>query len=174
MATANSPHDPGTDSWTGVFDSRLGPVAVALRASPGGLTAVNLLVEVPSSGLSTGDPEHPHLRAAVEQLRAYFAGTPCRFTVPLAPAGTPFQRRVWDAAAQIPHGQTRSYWWVAVRMGDPFAARAVGGALGANPVPILVPCHRVLRKDGHLGGFSAGLAWKRMLLDLEGAAPAGP
>lgn len=173
MATVNSPRDTGTESWTCVFEPRGGPVAVALRASPAGLTRVELLTEVPPSGPCTGEPENPHLRAAVEQLRDYFAGRPIRFTVPLVPEGTPFQRRVWDAAVQIPHGQTRSYWWVAVRMGDPLATRAVGGALGANPVPIFVPCHRVVRKDGHLGGFSAGLGWKRILLELEGIAPAG-
>jgi methylated-DNA-[protein]-cysteine S-methyltransferase len=82
---------------------------------------------------------------------------------------TPFQRRVWETARQIPRGQTRSYWWVAVRSGNPRAARAVGSALGANPLPLVVPCHRVVRADGHLGGFGGGLPLKRRLLALEGA-----
>lgn len=86
-------------------------------------------------------------------------------------SATPFQRRVWRATCQIPRGQTRTYWWVAVRAGDPRAVRAVGQALGANPLPLVVPCHRVVRTDGTLGGFTGGLEMKRRLLELEGVAP---
>ncbi|HOO77796.1 MAG TPA: MGMT family protein [bacterium] len=78
-----------------------------------------------------------------------------------------FRRRVWAAAAAIPFGQTRSYGWVASKAGKPRAARAVGGALHANPVPLLVPCHRVIRADGELGGFGRGRAWKIFLLRFE-------
>lgn len=116
------------------------------------------------------DPSSPafsHIQSAASQLREYFAGTRTQFDIPLDPAGTPFQRDVWKATVQIPFGQTRSYWWVAVRMGNPYATRAVGGALGANPIPIIIPCHRVLRQDGSIGGFSCGLEWKRLLLDHE-------
>jgi O-6-methylguanine DNA methyltransferase len=103
------------------------------------------------------------------QLKRYFAGESVRFHVPLdLHTGTPFQRKVWRALRQIPHGQTRSYAWVARRIGCPRAVRAVGAACGANPVPILVPCHRVLRSDGSLGGFSAGVDLKARLLALEG------
>jgi O-6-methylguanine DNA methyltransferase len=81
---------------------------------------------------------------------------------------TPFQRRVWNATRRIPRGQTRSYWWVAVRAGSPRAARAVGQAMGAHPMPLVVPCHRVLRTGGGIGGFGGGLELKRELLKVEG------
>jgi len=104
------------------------------------------------------------------QLKQYFAGKPVQFRVPLdLSTGTAFQRKVWRVLRQIPYGQTRSYAWVARRIGCPRAARAVGAACGANPVPILVPCHRVLRSNGALGGFSAGVDWKVRLLALEGS-----
>lgn len=82
---------------------------------------------------------------------------------------TPFQRAIWTATRQIPWGQTRSYWWVAVRAGNPRAARAVGQAMGANPIPIVVPCHRVIRADGQLGGFGGGVDLKRQMLKVESA-----
>jgi len=105
-----------------------------------------------------------------EQLDRYFAGQPVRFRVPLdLRAGTSFQQKVWQALRRIPYGQTRSYAWVARQIGSPKAVRAVGAACGANPVPILIPCHRVVRSDGSLGGFSGGLARKRALLRLENA-----
>ena len=85
--------------------------------------------------------------------------------------GTPFQRKVWDALRQIPSGQTESYGRLAAALGAPKAARAVGGACGANPIPLLIPCHRVVPSGGGLGGFSAGLPWKRRLLALEAGKP---
>lgn len=84
--------------------------------------------------------------------------------------GTTFQQRVWQELRKIPPGRTRSYAEVAAAVGSPQAARAVGGACGANPIPLLVPCHRVLASGGRLGGFSGGLDWKRRLLALEGPA----
>ena len=81
--------------------------------------------------------------------------------------GTPFQQRVWRALIEIPAGETRSYGEIAARVGEPGAARAVGAACGANPIPVLVPCHRVLAAHKKLGGFSAGLKWKRLLLERE-------
>lgn len=85
--------------------------------------------------------------------------------------GTPFQQAVWRALLEIPRGETRSYAWVARRVGRPGAARAVGQAVGANPLPLLVPCHRVVASDGGLGGFGGGLEMKRALLRWEGALP---
>ncbi|MBI4898420.1 MAG: MGMT family protein [Actinobacteria bacterium] len=85
---------------------------------------------------------------------------------------SPFTRRVLDAATQIERGQTRSYQWLARRIGMPRAARAVGNALGANPVPLVIPCHRVVRGDGSLGGYALGARTKRLLLEAEGALPA--
>ena len=91
-----------------------------------------------------------------------------RFTAPLdLSAGTPFQRKVWQLLRTIPRGQTRSYAWVAQKIGKPRAARAVGAACGANLIPILIPCHRVIASDGSLGGYSSGLHRKKRLLKLE-------
>jgi O-6-methylguanine DNA methyltransferase len=101
-------------------------------------------------------------------LESYLHGTEHRLSVPLDLAiGTAFQRSVWEAARGIPYGASVSYEEVARRAGHPRASRAVGNALGANPVPIVVPCHRVIHADRSIGGFSSGLTWKRFLLELE-------
>lgn len=115
---------------------------------------------------------HPTLDAARKQLDEYFAGHRTGFDLPLAAQGTPFQRDVWAALAEIPYGQTVTYGEVANRAGHPGAVRAVGSAIGRNPVPIVVPCHRVMGADGSMTGFSGGLPVKRQLLVLEGALPA--
>lgn len=103
------------------------------------------------------------------QLDAYFAGTLRAFDLPLAMVGTPFQRRVWAALMEIPHGTTISYGELAKRIGDPNASRAVGLANGRNPVSIIVPCHRVIGANGSLTGYGGGLDNKRWLLRHEGA-----
>lgn len=107
--------------------------------------------------------------AAIGQLEAYFARRRRTFDLPLAPEGSEFQRRVWQALRGIAYGQTISYGELAQRLGNARAARAVGLANGANPLPIIVPCHRVIGADGTLTGFRGGLAIKRTLLALEGA-----
>ena len=102
-------------------------------------------------------------------LQRYAAGKRVVFAVPVdLSVGTEFQRKVWRVLATIPYGETRSYAWVARAIGQPRAARAVGAACGANPVPLIIPCHRVVASDGSLGGFNAGLKWKKRLLRLEG------
>ena len=121
-------------------------------------------------GSNTGDPL---LARAADQLREYFAGRRQRFDLPLAPAGTPFQRSVWAALQDIPLGEVRSYRDIAIAIGRPAAVRAVGAANGRNPLPLVVPCHRVVGSDGSLTGFAGGLAIKRRLLELEGALTAG-
>lgn len=111
------------------------------------------------------------------QLTEYFAGTRRTFDVRLAPQGTAFQRRVWDAVAAIPYGRTRSYGAIAAEIGAPAAVRAVGAANGQNPWPIVVPCHRVIGSDGSLTGYGGGLPIKRALLEFErgtGRLFAGP
>jgi len=118
------------------------------------------------------DPQGEPTGVLVEarrQLEAYFERRLTEFDLPLIPAGSPFQRRVWAAMQQIPHGQTRSYGELAMEVGS--APRAIGGACGHNPIPIVIPCHRVLGRNG-LGGYSggAGLATKRRLLELERSA----
>ena len=106
----------------------------------------------------------------LEQLKEYFAGTRHVFDLQLAPEGTRFQQAVWKALLAIPYGETISYGELARRLGLPNGARAVGLANGANPLPIIVPCHRVIGADGSLTGFGGGLPTKRALLSLEGAA----
>jgi methylated-DNA-[protein]-cysteine S-methyltransferase len=115
-------------------------------------------------------------RVAIRQFSEYFAAERRRFELPLAPRGTEFQRRVWRALTEIPYGQTISYGELARRIGKPSASRAVGLANGANPLPVVVPCHRVIGADGSLTGFGGGLPIKRKLLALEGAdaEEAGP
>jgi methylated-DNA-[protein]-cysteine S-methyltransferase len=107
------------------------------------------------------------LREAESQLRAYFAGELTRFELPLSPRGTEFQRRVWDAVAQVPYGTTATYSAIAAALGRPSASRAVGAANGRNPLAILIPCHRVVGASGALTGYGGGLERKRALLDLE-------
>jgi methylated-DNA-[protein]-cysteine S-methyltransferase len=107
------------------------------------------------------------LRDAAAQLRAYFAGGLRDFDLPLAPHGTPFQRDVWSALRDIPYGETISYAQLAVTVGRPDAARAVGAANGRNPIAVVIPCHRVIGASGALTGYGGGLPRKRLLLDLE-------
>lgn len=109
------------------------------------------------------------LQAAAEQLTAYFAGERRDFELPLRPEGTPFQLRVWSALAATPFGVTTTYAELAAAVGDPRAARAVGRALAANPIPILLPCHRVVGADGDLTGYGGGFWRKEWLLRHEGA-----
>jgi O-6-methylguanine DNA methyltransferase len=107
------------------------------------------------------------LEEAARQLRAYFAGEAREFNLPLDMQGTEFQKRVWRELLAIPYGETRGYGEIAAAMGAPKAVRAVGAANGANPIPIVVPCHRVIGAAGKLVGYGGGLALKRRLLELE-------
>jgi methylated-DNA-[protein]-cysteine S-methyltransferase len=106
----------------------------------------------------------------IAQLDAYFAGSLRDFDLPLAPEGTPFQLRVWNALREIPYGETISYGELARRLGNPSASRAVGLANGANPLPIVIPCHRVIGASGKLTGYGGGLPVKEKLLALERSA----
>ena len=104
----------------------------------------------------------------IQCLRIYFGGHKAAFPDQLDLSGaTPFQRQVWAATRHIPYGETRSYTWVAEQIGKPRAVRAVGQALGRNPLPVIIPCHRVITSNGQLGGYSGGVSWKRYLLNLE-------
>lgn len=127
----------------------------------------------PAAGWHAGEAP---FRTVIAQLAEYFAGGRRRFDLPLAPRGTEFQRRVWRTLTEIPYGKTISYGELANRIGNKSASRAVGLANGANPLPIIVPCHRVIGADGSLTGFGGGLPIKRKLLALEaaGADEAGP
>ena len=121
--------------------------------------------------LDSGDVPTPLLARAAAQLVEYFASARRDFDLPLAPAGSAFQARVWAEMCQIPWGRTLSYGEIAVKLNS--APRAVGGACGANPIPIVIPCHRVLAGNERLGGYSGGdgPATKRQLLELEGTLP---
>lgn len=134
-----------------------------LSASETMLTGVGLnATGTPDTARATG------LLAEVEaQLMAYFAGKLTTFTLPLALSGTPFQNSVWTALQDIPFGQTCSYAELAERIGKPDAVRAVGAANGQNPIPVVIPCHRVIGKDGSLTGFGGGIPMKKWLLAHE-------
>ncbi|MGD0579681.1 MAG: methylated-DNA--[protein]-cysteine S-methyltransferase [Bryobacteraceae bacterium] len=114
------------------------------------------------------EPSNSVLAAAVQQLGEYFAREREAFSIPLRPAGTPFQLRVWKALEEIPYGHTRTYLDIARALGQPAAVRAVGAANGRNPLPIFVPCHRVIGTNDSLTGYGGGLEVKLALLQLEG------
>jgi methylated-DNA-[protein]-cysteine S-methyltransferase len=152
-------------------ESPVGPLVLA--ASDEGLHAIEFQPSrhpVARDGMwQEGD--HPLLRAAATQLAEYFAGVRRAFDLSLAPRGTAFQQAVWRTLATIPYGETISYTELAARVGRPAAVRAVGAANGRNPLPIVLPCHRVIGANGSLTGFGGGLPAKRFLLELEGALP---
>lgn len=147
-------------------ESPVGPLLLAGRA--GALA----LIRFPSGAMAM-QPDDAWLRddaafdAARRQLDEYFAGARRTFDLRLAPHATPFQSRVLAALQRIPYGETRSYKEIAEAIGSPRAVRAVGGANGRNPLPIVIPCHRVIGSSGQLTGFGGGLDTKRYLLDLE-------
>jgi len=124
---------------------------------------------LPGETLKQGSEEEetPLLRLAKEQLLEYFRGERNVFSLPLAPSGTEFQRKVWNALLEIPWGQTRSYKSIAERVGCPKGARAVGMANNRNPIAILIPCHRVIGTKGDLVGYGGGLECKQRLLEIE-------
>lgn len=113
------------------------------------------------------DLRHPQLLQAASQIDEYFAGRRKDFDLPLDPCGTPFQRAVWDALLALPFGQTTSYGAIAAKLARVRAVRAVGAAIGRNPLSIIIPCHRVLGANGDLSGYAGGLERKRYLLDHE-------
>ena len=138
---------------------------LTITQEDGYLTAIRL--DSPDAGLPRCDNE-PVLQLAVSWLRDYFDGkAPDSSLLPIRPQGTAFQRSVWEILRTIPYGSSLSYGEIARRLSPRMSAQAVGGAVGRNPLLIVVPCHRVLGKDGSLTGFSAGIDRKRFLLDLE-------
>ena len=117
-------------------------------------------------------PDHPLLALAVTQLREYFGGSRSDFDLPVIVAGTPFQEKIWSALQKIPYGQSMGYQELGLAAGVGKAPRAVGGAVGANPVPLIIPCHRVLASNKRITGYSGGegIPTKVALLDLEGVS----
>lgn len=112
-------------------------------------------------------PDDPRLFGIAQQLEEYFAGSRKTFKVPLDPEGTEFQKTVWKALSKIKYGHLKSYKDIAFSIGAPKAVRAVGQSNGKNPIPIIVPCHRVINSDGSIGGYSAGTGLKKKLINLE-------
>lgn len=147
------------------LDSPIGPLLVARDAD--GISTISFH---PAEAHDDWTRDDAAFEDAASQLRGYFAGKRTAFDLPLAPRGTAFQLAVWNELQRIPYGQTRSYREIAIAIGKPEAIRAVGTANGANPLPIVVPCHRVIGSNGSLTGFGGGLPAKRFLLDLESGA----
>ncbi len=152
--------------WMGIAESSKGIQAIVLPKRS--KRAVESDLGIPSDGVWQQE-ESAQLEAARRQLLDYLEGRRNTFDVPLdLSQGTSFQRQVWRTLQRVPYGKLRSYQWIAARVGGAHYARAVGNAVGANPLPIVVPCHRIVAHDASLGGFSGGLSMKRKLLSLEG------
>ncbi len=151
--------------YTTYTPSPLGTLQIT--AEEHGLTAINYRDESPTE--SSDQQQHPVLAKTVDQLNEYFEGQRKTFDLPLVLKGTDFQQKVWKQLQQIPYGQTITYGELAKRLGDPQKARAVAGANGLNPIPIIIPCHRVIGTDNKITGYSGGIERKEFLLKLEGA-----
>lgn len=155
--------------YTKTIDSPVGKLR--LISSETGLCAVSwhtnsIKSTIPTTVIEQND--HPILKQTEQQLEEYFMGTRKQFFIPLdTPYGTPFQKKVWQALRTIPYGELRTYAQQAVLIDNPKAVRAVGSANGKNPLPIIVPCHRVVASNGGLGGFTGGLSIKETLLAIE-------
>lgn len=157
------------------FNSPLGPVIVA--ATDRGVAGVWFEGQrhLPDRSAWRVDDRHPVLVRAVRQLGEYFAGRRTAFDLPLdLHGGTAFQQSVWQALLRIPRGTTTSYGALSSGIGKPAAVRAVGAAIGRNPIGVIVPCHRVIGSDGSLTGYAGGLDRKAALLELEAALPGNP
>ncbi len=147
------------------YDSPLG--RMILQEEDGFLVRIDFDSDALQTPEGAARQESLVLREAIRQLTAYFNGTRTRFQLPLNPQGTPFQQRAWKALQEIPYGETRSYEQQAIRVGGKNYTRAVGGANHRNPLSIVIPCHRVIGKNGQLTGFGGGLDRKQALLNLE-------
>ena len=132
-----------------------------------GGTEQEFLKELSAAGFRHAQVDQEFNRGVLTEIEAFFAGKVTSFSSPLHVHGRPFDMRVWQALQRIPLGETRSYEKIAQAIGNPRACRAVGGANSRNPLPLFIPCHRVIRKDGALGGFSSGTAIKQWLLHFE-------
>ncbi len=152
--------------WVGILASAKGLMCATLP-QPSAQEAQQLL----GSSLNYATWAPHSFVSLIQRLRIYFGGHKVTFPDQLDLSGaTPFQRQVWAVTKLISYGESRSYTWVAEQIGKPRAVRAVGQALARNPLPVIIPCHRVITSDGKLGGYSGGLGWKRYLLNLEVAA----
>lgn len=151
-------------AYAHTLDSPIGPLTLLVNAD-GALTHVLFAHQTPPTDVAW---DADRCAAAATQLREYFAGERTDFDLPLAPAGSDFQRSVWDALRTLGHGEVVDYGGLGTRIGRPGAARAVGRANATNPIPIIIPCHRVIGANGTLTGYAGGLDAKQVLLRLEG------
>lgn len=156
-------------SYRAHVKTRLGPITLEVSAE--GVTRIHFGAKAPEAA-----KDAPALfRRAAREITEYFEGKRRRFTFPLDAEGTEFQKRVWNALREVPYGEVVTYGELARRAGNPSASRAVGGAMSKNPLPIVVPCHRVIASGRKIGGFTGGLSLKQRLLRLEGFSEAfGP
>ena len=150
------------------YTTGFGNIAIATDGKA--ITSVKLETHC---NLQSEKTPHPLLDQAASQLREFFAGTRQQFDLPLNPAGTAFQKSVWNALLTIPYGETRSYAQMAQFLEKPTASRAVGSANGKNPIWFIIPCHRVIAASGALSGYAGGIEIKQRLLELEGRVPLG-
>ena len=159
-----------TESYGRMSELLWPELAVVFRVHAGETAITRIDIEPAGGEVSVPGPESgPILREACAQIASYLAGRLRDFDLPLAPAGTDFQKSVWKILQAIPYGEIRTYAEIAREIGNPTATRAVGAANGSNPIPLVIPCHRVVRTGGALGGYGGGLPVKRALLALEQA-----
>lgn len=147
------------------FESAIGWLVLEEKA--GAITALSFGGPGRQAGIEADEAPSPLLLEARSQVLAYLSGRRSSFDLPLAPEGTPFQQKVWQALRAIPYGKTAAYGEIAAAIGSPGAARAVGMANNRNPIAIIIPCHRVVGSGGSLGGYSGGLHIKQRLLEIE-------
>ncbi len=151
----------------GIFESPLGPILAA--RDEGGIRLVNFKIKGGEFDIPADwKKDSQSMSDVFTQLEEYFVGDRHEFELPLAPQGTPFMKRCWDKLLAIPYGQTTTYQTIARALGNPNASRAVGLANARNPIPIIIPCHRVIGANGNLTGYAGGLPIKQKLLELEG------
>jgi methylated-DNA-[protein]-cysteine S-methyltransferase len=152
--------------WIAILGSIRGLVSITMPQSSA-QEALNILGEV----VNHASPSSERFKDLIQRLKDYFGGKKVSFPDKLdLSKATPFQRQVWQVTRLIPYGETRSYLWVAEQIDNPKAMQAVGQALARNPLPIIIPCHRVVKSNGKLGGFTGGVEMKRRLLNIEAAA----
>lgn len=155
-----------------IYNNFVSPIGMITVSSDGkGITSLHIeedryFTAIPDNWIK--DAKDPMLLQAIAELKEYFAKKRTAFTVPISVVGTPFQQSVWKALQEIPSGSTFTYMQIADKIGKPKAIRAVGSAIGRNPVCIMIPCHRVIGSDGSFHGYVAGIERKKMLLALEG------
>lgn len=154
-----------------LFDGPLGPIGVEANSAAVVRVCLRRTIRENLSGPAAAEAL---CKEAKRQIEAFLHGELETFDLPLEPGGTGFQRQVWDLMLTIPFGKTRTYGEVARSLDRPGASQAVGNACGANPIPLIIPCHRILASGGRLGGFTGGLDLKRWLLSLEARQPLLP